>query len=135
MKLQKDLREFIELLNSLKVEYLVVGGHAVGWHGYPRFTGDIDFFVRLSATNADRIIDVLRSFGFTSDDQLRTDLLTPDKVIQLGRTPNRIDILTGISGVTFAEALGGCGKIDLHRKQDWYRISERVFEIRCRASL
>lgn len=65
MKLGKDLREFIELLNSLRVEYIVVGGHAVAFHGHPRFTGDIDFLVRPSRDNADRLIDAIERFGFS----------------------------------------------------------------------
>src|SRR5688572_12181965 len=64
VKLQKDLREFIELLNSHEVEYLVVGGHAVAYHGHPRYTGDIDFFVRPSVENAARVAAVVRAFGF-----------------------------------------------------------------------
>ena len=64
MKLHKDLREFIELLNSHKVDYIVVGGHAVAFHGYPRFTGDIDFFVRPTLENGKLLIQVLDAFGF-----------------------------------------------------------------------
>ena len=62
--LQSDLREFIELLNSLKVEYLVVGGHAVAFHGHPRFTGDIDLFIRTTHENVARMLRVLDDFGF-----------------------------------------------------------------------
>jgi len=64
--LQSDLSEFIGLLNSLKVEYLVVGGHAVAFHGHPRFTGDIDFFIRATPENADRMLRALDAFGFGS---------------------------------------------------------------------
>jgi hypothetical protein len=64
VKLSNDLREFVELLTSADVEYVVVGGHAVAFHGYPRFTGDIDLLVRPSPTNADRILQALRAFGF-----------------------------------------------------------------------
>jgi len=66
VKLQKDLREFIELLNSLKVDYVVVGGHAVAFHGHPRFTGDIDFLVRPTRENAERLLRALRAFGFSA---------------------------------------------------------------------
>src|SRR5688572_275818 len=103
-QLQTDLSEFIELLNSRKVEYLVVGGHAVAFHGHPRFTGDIDFFINASPENAQRVLDVLASFGFGDLGIALTDLTAPDRVVQLGRPPNRIDILTTISGVTFGEA-------------------------------
>ena len=64
MKLADDLREFVELLNSENVEYVIVGGHAVGYHGYPRYTGDIDIFVRSDSSNAARIVAVLDAFGF-----------------------------------------------------------------------
>ena len=104
MKLAKDLREFIELLNSRGVEYLVVGGHAVAWHGHPRFTGDIDFFVRSSETNALRLIDVLEAFGFGGLGIEASTFQRPNQVVQLGRPPNRIDLLSSISGVEFDEA-------------------------------
>jgi hypothetical protein len=98
------LSEFIELLNSREVEYLVVGGHAVAFHGHPRFTGDIDFFINANPENAQRVLDVLASFGFGDLGIAITDLTAPDRVVQLGRPPNRIDILTTISGVAFGEA-------------------------------
>jgi predicted nucleotidyltransferase len=101
----KDLKEFIELLNSNGVEYLLVGGHAVAYHGYPRFTGDIDFFVKPSPENAARMGLVLRTFGFVNTGSVEQSLTEAGKIIQLGRPPNRIDLLTYISGVTFDEAL------------------------------
>lgn len=105
--LQSDLNEFVALLNSWKVEYLVVGGYAVAFHGHPRFTGDIDFLVRATADNARRLLDVLREFGFGSLNLTLEDLTTEGRVVQLGRPPNRIDLLTRISGVTFEEAWAG----------------------------
>jgi len=113
VKLQKHLREFIGLMNSHGVEYVLVGGHAVAWHGYPRFTGDIDFFVRASGPNCERIVAVLKSFGFTDVDDLRSLLVQEGKVIQLGRPPNRVDLLTGVSGVSFEEASTGSLPIEL----------------------
>ena len=113
MKLPTDLKEFIELLNSNGVEYVVVGGHAVAWHGYPRYTGDFDFFVRPSSENAKRIVAVLQTFGFGDTDGLDSLLVEPGKVIQLGRPPNRIDILSGISAVSFEEALATSVAADL----------------------
>lgn len=111
--LQSDLREFIGLLNSLKVEYLVVGGHAVAFHGHPRFTGDIDFFVRATGENAERILRVLDAFGFGSLGITAADLTEPGQVIQLGRPPNRIDILTSISGIDFDSAWTSRAPADL----------------------
>jgi hypothetical protein len=105
--LTKDLREFVELLVSRRVEFLIVGGHAVAFHGFPRFTGDIDFFVRPSADNAARLLEVLAAFGFAGLGLEVGALLSPDQVIQLGRPPNRIDLLTSISGVDFEAAWSG----------------------------
>lgn len=104
MALHKDLREFIELLNSAGVEYLIVGAFAVAWHGYPRFTADIDFLVRPSLDNADAVLAALRTFGFGGLDITREELCKPDQVVQLGAKPNRIDLITSISGVEFEDA-------------------------------
>lgn len=103
-KLQADLREFIALLNSNEVEYLVVGGYAVAFHGHPRFTGDIDFFIRATKDNARRVVDALTAFGFGELGISERDLIEPGRIVQLGQPPNRIDILTSISGVDFDEA-------------------------------
>lgn len=104
MKLQSDLREFIALLNSHGVEYLLIGGHAVAFHGHPRFTGDIDFWVRPTEANGELIMAVLRAFGFSNLALSAADFTRSESVIQLGRVPNRIDLLTSISGVEFDEA-------------------------------
>jgi hypothetical protein len=104
MQLSKDLREFIELLNSNGVEYLVVGGFAVAWHGYPRFTADIDFFLRAAPANAEAVLRTLREFGFGSLPLTAADFTRPDQIVQLGAKPNRIDLLTSISGVEFEAA-------------------------------
>jgi len=107
MKLPPDFREFIELLNSENVKYLIVGGWAVAFHGHPRFTGDLDFFVEASSDNAGRLMRVLGRFGFTGLGLQERDFLEPDRIIQLGRPPRRIDLITGVSGVGFAEAWAG----------------------------
>jgi predicted nucleotidyltransferase len=106
MKLHKDLREFIELLNSAGVRYVIVGGYAVAFHGHPRYTGDIDILIERSEDNAARVEKVLKDFGFGQTGLKASDFLEPEGVIQLGRAPNRIDLLTTISGVTFPEAWG-----------------------------
>jgi len=102
--LQEDLSAFLELLNAHRVEYLLVGAHALAYHGVPRYTGDTHFFVGQSATNARKIMDVLEEFGFGGLDIHADDFTRPDQVIQLGVPPNRIDLLTSLTGVTFAEA-------------------------------
>jgi hypothetical protein len=104
MNLSNDLREFVELLNSTGVKYLLVGGHAVAFHGYPRFTGDIDFFVERSETNATRLEELLKVFGFSGLGIKAADFLQAGIVVQLGRPPNRIDLLTSIDGVDFDQA-------------------------------
>lgn len=104
MKLHSDLRAFVELFNSHEVEYLVVGGHAVAFHGHPRFTGDIDFLIAATPTNAAAVVACLAEFGFPDLGISAEDLLPPGQIVQLGRPPNRIDLLTSISGVTFEDA-------------------------------
>jgi hypothetical protein len=98
------LREFIELLTSHGCEFLVVGGHAVAFHGHPRFTGDIDFLIRSTSENESRVLAALRDFGFGQLELRVEDLTKPESVVQLGRPPNRIDLLTSISGVEFERA-------------------------------
>jgi len=104
MNLEEDLREFVELLNALDVRYIVVGAFAVAYHGYPRFTGDIDLFIERSSENAKRIVDVIEQFGFGDLGFSVEDFLEENQVVQLGISPNRIDLLTFLSGVDFDEA-------------------------------
>lgn len=121
MEIDKDFKEFIQLLNLNKVEYLVVGGYAVTAYGYPRYTDDIDFWVCSEKENAKRIIKTLIEFGFGSADIKEEDLLKKDFIIQLGFPPNRIDILTGISGLTFDD----CWK----EKQEFIFEGEKIYFI------
>ncbi len=104
IELQKDLREFIELLNSHDAHYLIVGGHAVAYHGYPRMTGDIDFFLEVSEENAHKLVAVLEQFGFAGLGLTVKDFLDPGAIIQLGHPPHRIDLLNSISGIAFPDA-------------------------------
>jgi hypothetical protein len=104
MPLSSDLREFIECLNSNEVEYLVVGALAVSWHGFPRYSADIDFLIRPSDANAARVLRALSQFGFGSLDISADDLTHLGKVIQLGYEPNRIDLMTSVTGVSFDDA-------------------------------
>ncbi|HEY6660417.1 MAG TPA: hypothetical protein VI031_04720, partial [Pyrinomonadaceae bacterium] len=99
MNLEADLREFVELLNALKVRYIVVGAFAVAYHGYPRYTGDIDLFVDRSPANAKQIVNAIEQFGFGGLGLSIEDFLQEDQVIQLGVAPNRIDLLPFLSGV------------------------------------
>jgi hypothetical protein len=104
MPLSKDLREFVASLNSNEVEYVVVGAFAVAHHGYPRYTAALDLLVRSEEQNALRILRALREFGFGPLGISKEDLLSSGTVIQLGVKPNRVDILSSISGISFDEA-------------------------------
>ncbi len=104
--LSNDLCEFIRLLNTKNVRYVIVGAWALAYHGRPRYTGDLDIFVARDEANATNLIAALNDFGFGTLGISRNDLLQPDYVIQLGRVPNRIDLLTGITNVGFEEAWG-----------------------------
>ncbi len=106
-ELSNDLREFVHLLNAKKVKYLLVGAWAMAFHARPRYTGDVDFFVEPSAENAGRLMEVINEFGFAGVGIEAADFLQSDCVVQLGRAPNRVDLLTGISGVSFQEAWSG----------------------------
>jgi hypothetical protein len=104
MSLSKDFKEFIECLNKRGVEYLLVGGHAVAFHGWPRFTKDIDFWIRATPENAGRVLQALSDFGFEQVKLGEEDFTTHGKIIQLGVPPNRIDLVTSIDGVDFDQA-------------------------------
>lgn len=101
--LSKDFKEFIELLNGHNVRYLVVGGYAVAFHGYPRYTKGLDVWIELSPENANNIMKALEAFGFGSLELKPEDFLESDQVIQLGYPPNRIDILTALTEVKFED--------------------------------
>ncbi len=101
--LSKDFKEFIELLNENNVKYLVVGGYAVAFHGYPRYTKDIDIWVQPSSRNSQSLLKALDQFGFGSLDLKEDDFITPDRIIQLGYPPNRIDLLTSLKSLDFNE--------------------------------
>jgi len=104
MEIHTDFKELLGLFNKHKVEYLIIGGYALAFHGAPRFTGDIDLFVRPVPENAELILAALEEFGFGSLDLSEDDFTTPGKVIQLGVPPIRIDIVTSVSGVSWEKA-------------------------------
>lgn len=110
--LNQEFREFIAWLNASGAHYLVVGGYAVALHGHPRYTKDIDVWLEASPENAARVIEALEAFGFGSLGLTRADFLVPDQVIQLGFPPNRIDLLTSLSGVEFAESYATRVEVD-----------------------
>lgn len=119
MEIHKDFKELLELLNSHKVDYLIVGSYALAFHGVPRFTGDIDLFVKPDAANAKRILEALGEFGFGSLNLSEADFTSQDNVIQLGVPPVRVDIMTSLTGVSWEKAYtgkvqGDCDKIPVY---------------------
>lgn len=116
MDIQSDFKELLELFNSHKVEYLITGAYALAVHGAPRYTGDINLYVKPDSSNAKRIVKALDEFGFGSLGLSINDFSKPGQIIQLGVAPGRVDIITSISGVTWEEAdagklSGNCGGV------------------------
>lgn len=105
MDLYPDFKEFIQLLNDESVEYLVGGGYAVAWHGYPRYTGDIDIWIHATEGNAMKMVRVLEAFGAGSVGITAEDFLDDSmEVLKMGREPIRIDMMTKMKGLAFPEA-------------------------------
>lgn len=102
-ELPEDFREFLNLLRSHGVEYLLIGGYAVGYHGFPRATGDMDIWIALNPANAERVVDTLREFGFDTPQLAPSLFLQEGSMVRMGNVPLRIEILTSISGVSFDE--------------------------------
>ena len=107
METQPDFRELLALLNEHRVDYIIVGGYALAFHGVPRFTGDLDILVKAESSNAHRVIKVLEEFGFASLGLTAEDFKRPEQIVQLGVSPVRVDIMTSISGVTWDEVSSG----------------------------
>ena len=104
MEVQQDFRDLLALFNAHKVDYIIVGAHALAYHGAPRYTGDMDIFVRPDLENAQRILRALEEFGFGSLGMTVEDFTSPEKIVQLGVAPVRIDIVTSITGVSWKDA-------------------------------
>jgi len=107
MEIQQDFKELLVLLNDHKVEYMIVGGYALAFHGAPRYTGDLDIYVKPDQKNAQHLLAALDDFGFASVNLKQSDFQSPEMVIQLGVPPVRVDLITSISGVSWGEAQSG----------------------------
>jgi predicted nucleotidyltransferase len=101
--LPPDFKEFLRLLNSKRVEYLIIGGYAVAHYGYVRATADMDIWIALDPSNAERAAEAIRDFGFNDPELTAMLLLEPGKIIRMGNPPFRLEVMTTISGVEFAE--------------------------------
>ncbi len=103
IRLPSDFKEFLKLLNAHKVKYLVIGGYAVGYHGYPRATADMDIWIAMHPQNASKLVAVLKEFGFRIPDLSAELFLKENQIIRMGVPPVRLEITTSISGVQFDE--------------------------------
>ena len=101
LELPNDFKEFLKLLRAYEVKYLLIGGYAVGLHGYVRSTNDIDFWVSLTSDNAERVVEVLKEFGFDVPELSKDLFLKRDQIVRMGVEPVRIEVTTTISGVEF----------------------------------
>ena len=101
--LPSDFKEFLKLLNAHQVEYLLIGGYAVGYHGYPRATADMDIWIAINPANADKIVAALKEFGFDPLELSPELFLKEWQIIRLGVPPVRIELATTVSGVNFSE--------------------------------
>lgn len=101
--LPEDFKDFLRLLNENSVEYLVIGGYAVSYHGYPRATLDMDVWVGISEDNAQKMVRVMEAFGFVSGEVSPQLFLSDNSMIRMGVPPMRLEVLTGISGVQFED--------------------------------
>ncbi len=101
IRLHPDFREFLKLLNATRVEYLLIGGYAVGYYGYSRTTLDMDIWIAVSPDNARKMTKVMNRFGFPEGSVDESVFLEKKKILRLGLPPVRLEILNDISGVSF----------------------------------
>ncbi len=101
--LPRDFKDFLKLLNSKKIEYLLIGGYAVGYYGYPRATADMDIWIAIGQENAKKVTAAIKEFGMDTPDLKESIFLEPGKIIRMGNPPLRIEVLTKISGVDFTK--------------------------------
>lgn len=102
--LPPDFKEFLRLLNKNGVEYLLIGGYAVGYYGYVRATADMDIWIAANENNATKVVQTLREFGFTSTAISKEVFLQAENIVRMGVPPFRLEVLNTISGVEFADA-------------------------------
>ena len=117
MILSEDFEDFLKLLNQYRVNYLIVGGYAMAFHGKPRYTGDLDIWIDISEENASKMVMVINDFGFASVGFGIDDFSKPNLINQIGYPPLRIDILTSIDGVLFEEAFSE--KLEIELEEDF----------------
>jgi phage replication-related protein YjqB (UPF0714/DUF867 family) len=119
ISLPADFRDFLQLLNSERVEYLLVGGYAVALHGHVRTTADMDIWIAATSENAARSIEALAKFGFSRDALKGLELDKPRQVVRMGVPPMQIDVITSVTGCDFA----ACFARRMTMTQDGVQIS------------
>ncbi len=107
MDLAPDFNEFCELLNAHHVEFVVVGAHALAFHGAPRFTGDMDILIRPTVENAQRLLLVIEEFGFPNVPLTAVQITAPGKIIEMGVPPVQIHVMSAVDGVSWDEVWTG----------------------------
>lgn len=103
LELPPDFKDFLRLLRAHGVDYLLIGGYAVGFYGYPRATNDLDIWIAIRPDNAEKVAAALREFGFAIPQVTAKLFLEEGKIVRMGVPPMRIEIATTISGVTFED--------------------------------
>ncbi len=102
-ELHPDFKDFLKYLSLNKVKYLLVGGYAVGYHGYPRATGDMDIWIALTEENARRAAQALIDFGMSAKEVTPEIFMEEKKIIRMGLSPVQIEVITSVTGVEFGE--------------------------------
>ena len=125
MKVHPDFSDFVEALNSSGVEYSIIGAYALAFHGFPRATGDIDFWIRPTIENTGLLKKALKKFGFSEIDISENDILS-GKIIQLGFPPVRIDLVTRLDGLDDDEIMDSREKGKFGDQDVWY-LSKNAF--------
>ena len=122
--LPPDFKEFLKFLNNQKVKYLLIGGYAVGYHGYVRAPADMDLWIERNPSNSERVVKALREFGFHAENLSAGLFLEKGQVIRMGMPPMRIEVLTSISGVEFKECY------ETRIIEDWDDISVNIISLK-----
>jgi predicted nucleotidyltransferase len=110
LELSRDLRELLNCFLTHEVRFMVIGGHAVSYHGYPRFTKDLDIWIERCPLNAEKVVSALKAFGLDFEGLSKEMFTDESRMTQMGREPNRVDILHTIKGVRFAECYERSGR-------------------------
>jgi len=113
IELHPDFKDFLRFLNSHSVRYLIVGGYAVGYHGYPRATGDMDIWIEISESNAKKVTAAFHDFGLSDESISENLFLEKNRVIRMGEPPVRLEVITTASGVNFNECFSNREVIEI----------------------